>query len=101
MATLFTHAIAASALGSAVPRPFPMRICLIGAACSMVPDLDVIGFHFDIPYAHWLGHRGLSHSLAFAAILALTVGALIGRRWLAGMARWLAIIYIFVCTASH
>jgi inner membrane protein len=35
----------------------------------MVPDADVIAFRFGIPYAHTFGHRGLSHSFAFAALL--------------------------------
>jgi len=36
----------------------------------MVPDADVIAFRFGIPYAHLFGHRGFSHSIAFAALLA-------------------------------
>jgi len=36
----------------------------------MVPDADVIAFRFGIPYAHMFGHRGFSHSIVFAALLA-------------------------------
>lgn len=41
------------------------------AVCAVAPDLDAIGFRLGIPYGHWLGHRGFSHSLLFAALLAL------------------------------
>jgi inner membrane protein len=37
--------------------------------CSILPDADVIAFYFDIPYGHLLGHRGLSHSLLFDAVI--------------------------------
>ena len=32
----------------------------------MLPDLDVIGFFFGVRYDDMLGHRGITHSLAFA-----------------------------------
>ncbi|HEU4994167.1 MAG TPA: metal-dependent hydrolase [Gemmatimonadaceae bacterium] len=41
-----------------------------GAACAALPDLDAIGFWMGIPYDHMLGHRGLTHSLTFAALIA-------------------------------
>ena len=34
----------------------------------MLPDIDVIGFSFGIAYQSMLGHRGLTHSLTFAAL---------------------------------
>jgi inner membrane protein len=44
-------------------------VLLVGAACSVIPDLDVIGFKFGVRSPHMLGHRGLTHSIAFAAAL--------------------------------
>lgn len=38
----------------------------------MLPDLDVIAFHFGIPYSAPFGHRGATHSL----LDALTDGGL-------------------------
>ncbi len=35
----------------------------------MIPDLDVIGFRYGIPYADNFGHRGFTHSILFAAIV--------------------------------
>jgi len=34
----------------------------------MIPDADVIMFAFGFPYEHLLGHRGLSHAPAVAAV---------------------------------
>jgi len=36
---------------------------------AILPDLDVLGFYAGIPYGHPLGHRGVTHSLAFALVL--------------------------------
>jgi inner membrane protein len=73
----------------------------LGAACAVLPDLDVtglaIGFHLDHP----LGHRGLSHSLPFAGVVAtlLTAGLPARLRRDAGLWRlWLA---LFAGLASH
>ena len=45
--------------------------------CSMLPDADVIGFRFGIPYESMWGHRGISHSIFFAALLSLFVSTFI------------------------
>jgi membrane-bound metal-dependent hydrolase YbcI (DUF457 family) len=102
MATVFTHAAVALALGTALRRPGPgVRFWLAGAACAMAPDLDVIGLSFGVPWGHVLGHRGLTHSLSFAAVLAavVVVAAFRGPAWDGRRARvWL---FLFVATASH
>lgn len=45
---------------------------LLWAALSLLPDADAIGFRFGIRYEDEWGHRGATHSLAFAAALSLT-----------------------------
>ncbi len=40
------------------------------AALSMLPDADLAAFVFGIPYDAPMGHRGSTHSLAFAALSA-------------------------------
>jgi inner membrane protein len=54
----------------------PSFICL-GAVCSILPDLDVVTFRFGVPYGHVLGHRGVSHSLAFALFLSACLAWLV------------------------
>lgn len=51
-------------------------IALAYSALSMLPDADVIAFVFRIPYAHPFGHRGASHSIAFAVLVGLAAWAL-------------------------
>jgi len=102
MASAFSHAVAAAAIGSAFyRRGLPARFWVLGAACAIVPDADVIGVALGVPFRSLLGHRGLSHSLAFAAVLAaLVVPVFFARmRTEASPARlWL---YFFLATASH
>lgn len=43
------------------------------SALSMLPDADVIGFHFGVRYAAVWGHRGATHSFAFALAIASLV----------------------------
>ena len=99
MASAFTHAAAALALGTAFRRPGrSARFWLLGAAFAVVPDLDGIGFWLGVPYESALGHRGFSHSIVFAALLA-SVGLLAFRDASVGRARiWL---FLFLATVSH
>ena len=41
---------------------------------SLLPDADVVAFALGIPYSAPFGHRGATHSLAFAVIVTLVVG---------------------------
>ena len=101
MPTIFSHAVAGVALLGAFPeKTVPRRWAIVGAACSIVPDIDVAGFRFGIHYGDLLGHRGLSHSLIFAAGLAL-VATLLFSRWTPGAHRGLVWLYLFVATVSH
>jgi inner membrane protein len=98
--TVFSHALFGAALYIPFRHHIPPRLALIGAAAAVVPDFDVVGFRFGIAYGHPLGHRGLSHSLAFAAVLAavLTVAS---TRSNPPRQRWTAWFYLALATASH
>jgi inner membrane protein len=102
MPTVFSHAIAGAALATAMRPPGRRgRVVLLAALCAMAPDLDVIAFWTDVPWGHVLGHRGITHSPAFAAALAAGVTRLSfrGPGWRGRRAVvWLA---LFVATASH
>ncbi len=47
----------------------------VGAGLSLLPDADVIGFAFGVRYGDAWGHRGATHSLAFALLVGLAAGA--------------------------
>lgn len=76
------------------------RALWLGAFCAVLPDIDVFGFGFGIPYADPWGHRGLTHSLFFAALLSILLVVLCyrsePRAVRAGMA-----LYLFLSAASH
>ena len=101
MPSIFTHAAVALGIGACFYPNIPKQALALGAVCSVIPDLDVVGFSFGIRYGDFLGHRGFTHSLFFAAILATTVMIF----FLDGNARvhslFLLGAYLFLATASH
>ena len=101
MASVFSHVMVALVVGKAVrSKELGWRELLLGAVCSVLPDLDVIGFLLGIQYGDMWGHRGLTHSVVFAALLAGILVAL----WYRGrpaIALTGLFLYFFFCTASH
>lgn len=78
MASAFSHAATALAIGAWFdPNRVPRRALLAGIPLAIVPDLDAIGYWTGVPSRSLLGHRGLSHSLAFA----ISGGLLAARAW--------------------
>ena len=99
MPTIISHTAVPLALGVGLgPELVSRRLLIAGIAACVLPDLDVIGFRFHITYADALGHRGFTHSLAFAAIVAL-VAACSFRLLRATPAR--AFWFVLLATASH
>ena len=101
MASAFSHAIVALAMGKAFRnKELSWRELSLGTLCSVLPDLDVIGFSFGIQYGDMWGHRGMTHSVVFAALLA---GCLVGvwYRDKPAVTRAGVFLYFFLCTASH
>jgi len=85
----------AAVFGAARVPPY-----LTAAAClaSVAPDLDAIGFEAGIPYAHPLGHRGFTHSLCFALLLAAGFTPFARRL---GASSGMTFTVVFVSAASH
>ena len=67
------------------------RLLAAGVIAAMLPDADVLAFALHIPYADAFGHRGASHSLLFAGVLAAVAAVLAffgsGRPWSALLMR--------------
>ena len=84
MATVMTHAFVGASIVFAaqksIPRSTLPALAFYSAVAAMVPDADVIAFMVGIPYEAPLGHRGFSHSLAFALALAIPFALLLGKR---------------------
>ncbi len=99
MASVLSHpavplAIAVVAGRAAVPR----RLALLACAASVLPDVDALGYWAGVPYDAPLGHRGFTHSLVFAAILAACATAF-ARRLPA--TRGTAFLVVLLAAASH
>jgi inner membrane protein len=102
MPTVVGHALLGGVSGWALPREqVPIRAVWIGALCAAAPDADSVGFSLGVPYGHWLGHRGFSHSLVFAVLLAATVVAVYRLLPAYRGSRWVLAWYLAACTASH
>ncbi len=99
MPSILTHPAVplgiALALGS---RAIPPRLLAAGVAASIVPDLDVIGLRLGVAYHDALGHRGFSHSIAFA--LSMGVVAAMVANTLHTSPR-IAAMFVFASTVSH
>jgi inner membrane protein len=97
--TVFSHPAVPLVLGGGLGREIvPRRLLMAGVLASMLPDLDVITFRLGVPYSADLGHRGFSHSLLFATLVALA-GAGTHRALSCGFMR--ALVFLFVSIASH
>ncbi len=97
MPSIFTHAIAGFALArTAVPRDYRWKLPLAAALSAMVSDLDAIGHMAGVPYESFWGHRGFTHSIAFAVLWgALLARVFFRKSWI------LAWLLISVATVSH
>ncbi|MCG8588307.1 MAG: metal-dependent hydrolase [Proteobacteria bacterium] len=103
MATAFTHVLVGAGLAAGAPTGVSrLRLALWLGAVAALPDLDVAAFWLGIPYEHALGHRGFTHSPAFAAGLGLILAWVAFPRVPGGLATRLRLAALLAAaTASH
>ena len=103
MPTIFAHA----AVAATAVRVYPARsrrLYIAAMVCAVIPDLDVFGLPGADLFQGAFAHRGVTHSLAFALLLALAITAIGFRQrdaW-----RWTRVqahiaLLLFAVTASH
>jgi inner membrane protein len=97
MPTVISHPVVLLALRPAFRLPASVYIC--GAFCSILPDVDVLGFRYGIQYGDLFGHRGFTHSLFFAGAISalLTVLIALKQKRLSSP----VFLFLFLCTVSH
>jgi inner membrane protein len=103
VASAFTHALVGAAIAFTLGGPSPpRRLFFLAAVCAALPDADALGYALGVKYGGLLGHRGLSHSLAFALVTGMLVTA-VAFRDLPGYARrkWAWAAVLAIATASH
>jgi inner membrane protein len=101
VASAFSHVVTALSVGTYFYRPqVPKRVWIAGAICGVLPDIDVVGFRFGVHYGDFLGHRGVTHSLFFAALVS---GFLVFTAFhdVEEIGRLSLGMYLFLATASH
>lgn len=102
MASIFGHAFASIALGTSFSKKRKKwKLFLIAIICAIIPDADVLGFKFGIPYESFWGHRGFSHSLVFAFLFGLLMVILFYRKEFLSKKGIVLLFFFFLCTASH
>jgi len=100
--TFIGHSFAGLAISSFfLSRPYMLRIGLLCLLCSVIPDFDSVGFRLGIPYQHWLGHRGFSHSILFAMLFALIASLFIVHIEKSFKKRTLLFATFFICVLLH
>jgi inner membrane protein len=92
-----THAAVPLAIGLALgPARISRPLMLTGMALAMLPDADVVGFKLGVAYEDALGHRGASHGLVTAAVVAALLALVVPV-----FRRWGAFLFLGVAMASH
>jgi inner membrane protein len=76
------------------------RVIAVAAICAVVPDLDLIGWPLGVSTFTLFGHRGLSHSIAFAVVLGI-VAAMALLPAAPRRDRVVAAVVLILATATH
>lgn len=103
MPSAFTHAFVALALGKTyTSEKLPMRFWVLSVVCAVIPDADAISFVYRVHRDSMFGHRGITHSLFFALLLALLIVGVAFNKTKTFSKKWWALtVYFFLVTASH
>ncbi len=76
-------------------------VALVLGVLAVLPDIDVIAFRLGIPYEHPLGHRGFTHSLAFAILAGVGAACLFPRLRAFSRGWWQLVAVFSIAAASH
>lgn len=99
MATVVSHPAVPLALTMAMGSGLvPLQLTALAVVCSVLPDFDMLGLWLGIPYAHPLGHRGITHSLPFGVAVAGLGFAFTSQL---DCQPWVAFFVLLVSTVSH
>ena len=103
MPSMISHPAVPLALAPLLPSGLRSPgMIFLGVVCAVLPDLDVLGFRFGVPYGHLLGHRGLSHYIAFAVFLSASLAWLLPIQAQPAQALRLQVFgFLFLSTLSH
>ncbi|MFN6945649.1 MAG: metal-dependent hydrolase [Cytophagaceae bacterium] len=102
MASIFGHAILGVGIAKIARKKTTWKIIGLAALCTIIPDADVLGHAFGIPYEHPFGHRGFTHSILFALLLAVFIKKVFFRNSKLTSTKGVALVLLFFfSTLSH
>jgi inner membrane protein len=103
MPSIISHAAVAVAADAAfAPRGIPFHFWSFSIICSIISDLDGIGFLFGIPYNHIFGHRGFFHSPFFGLLLSVFLVSVFFHSLETFSKQWFFyILFFFLLSSSH
>lgn len=104
MATFITHPLfgAGAAYAISQPRQLSRRFVLLSTFCHWIPDIDVLSYLLPMAETHSLGHRGLTHSVLFAFVVALVIVRCFYRHYSPSQWQyWGLHLWFFLGTLSH
>lgn len=102
MASIFGHALTAVAIGTSFSKTIQdKKFWVLGITCAIIPDADVLGFQYGIPYESFWGHRGFSHSIVFSVFFGILITLLFYSKVLFSKKGLLYILFFSLCTISH
>lgn len=98
MPTIFSHVAVPIAASLGIGKYASRRLLIFSAFCAMLPDIDTVGFKLGIAYASQWGHRGFTHSIAFALLVAV-LAACFSRQLKSRV--WVVFLLSFIAVLSH
>lgn len=103
MPSCISHAVVGACAGAAVSNgTAPRRLMLFSILAAMAPDVDVLSFPFNLPRDNLFSHRGIFHSIFFAALAGLLFAWLFWRReQISSRAKWFFSGYFFMVILLH
>ena len=104
MATFITHPLfgVGAAYAISQPQQLSRRFLTLSTFCQWIPDIDVFTYLTPIAETHPFGHRGMTHSVLFAFVLALLVVRVFYRQFTLSRWRyWGLHLWFFLITLSH
>lgn len=96
MASIFGHGMVGFTITKLLDDKNTKWLLVLAILSTILPDADVIGFRFGVPYEAPLGHRGFTHSIVFALVWALLLMSVFGKQ---KKTLWFSVI--FLSTLSH
>jgi inner membrane protein len=102
MPTVISHSLVAIVFGKIFSKRTGVKFWVLSIICAILPDIDVFLFFFNIPNGNMFEHRGISHSLLFALIIALLI-VVAGFREIKQLSKewWSFIAYFFLIGLSY